>query len=46
MSLTIDRSVDAPQPAAAPSRNREYWALAVLLIGTGAAYLWNLGASG
>lgn len=46
MSVTIDRPVQAPPPAAAPKRNREYWALAALLGGTAAAYLWNLGASG
>ncbi|WP_430330915.1 glycosyltransferase family 39 protein [Rhodococcus sp. ACT016] len=46
MSLTIDRHVEAPPPAATPSRKREYWALAALLVGTAVAYLWNLGASG
>nr|WP_254699363.1 glycosyltransferase family 39 protein [Rhodococcus sp. SGAir0479] len=35
-----------PPPAAAPGRNREYCALAALLVGTAVAYLWNLGASG
>ncbi|MFM1724365.1 glycosyltransferase family 39 protein [Rhodococcus sp. PAM 2766] len=46
MSVTIDRSVATPQPAAAPKRTREYWALAALLVGTAVAYLWNLSASG
>lgn len=46
MSVTIDRPVAAPEPAAAPKRPREYWALAALLVGTAVAYLWNLGASG
>ncbi|MFC9514940.1 glycosyltransferase family 39 protein [Nocardiaceae bacterium NPDC056970] len=46
MSVTIDRPVAAPQPAAAPKRTREYWALAALLVGTAVAYLWNLSASG
>ncbi|RVW08097.1 glycosyl transferase [Prescottella agglutinans] len=46
MSVTIDRPVQAPQPAAAPKRTREYWALAALLVGTAVAYLWNLSASG
>jgi len=46
VSLTIDRHVEAPPPAAPPSRNREYWALAALLVGTAVAYLWNLAASG
>ncbi|NKS72740.1 glycosyl transferase [Rhodococcus hoagii] len=46
MSVTIDRPVAAPEPAAAPKRTREYWALAALLVGTAVAYLWNLGASG
>ncbi len=46
VSVTIDRPVAAPEPAAAPKRPREYWALAALLVGTAVAYLWNLGASG
>lgn len=45
MSVMIDRPVQA-SPAAPPRRNREYWALAALLVGTAAAYLWNLSASG
>ncbi|GAB2664343.1 glycosyltransferase family 39 protein [Prescottella soli] len=46
MSVTMDRPVEAAQPAAAPKRNAEYWALAALLVGTAVAYLWNLSASG
>lgn len=46
MSVTIDRPAAAPEPAAAPKRTREHWALAALLVGTAVAYLWNLGASG
>ncbi|MDH6284867.1 glycosyltransferase family 39 protein [Prescottella agglutinans] len=46
MSVTMDRPVEAAQPAAAPKRNVEYWALAALLVGTAVAYLWNLSASG
>jgi len=46
VSVTIDRPVQAPQPAAAPKRTREYWALAALLVATAVAYLWNLSASG
>lgn len=46
MSVTIDRPVATPPPAAAPRRTREYWALAALLVGTAVAYMWNLSASG
>ncbi|RVW00685.1 glycosyltransferase family 39 protein [Rhodococcus xishaensis] len=45
MSITVDRSMEAAQPAA-PKSNREYWALAGLLLATAVAYLWNLSASG
>ncbi len=35
-----------PEGVPAPARPLERWALALLLLGTGVLYLWNLGANG
>src|SRR6185312_11604473 len=44
-SARAPRSLD-PGGFPAPARPVERWALALLLLGTGVLYLWNLGANG
>ena len=46
MTTTLERPTAAPTEIPAQRRNWERPALAVLLLGTAAAYLWNLGANG
>src|ERR1700760_194059 len=47
MTATAER-LAAPVPAPEPPRQARWepWALGVLLVGTGVAYIWGLGASG
>ncbi|GAA3167033.1 hypothetical protein GCM10020255_053220 [Rhodococcus baikonurensis] len=47
MTATAER-LAAPVPAPEPPRQVRWepWALGVLLVGTGVAYIWGLGASG
>ncbi|NKY52597.1 glycosyltransferase family 39 protein [Nocardia vermiculata] len=46
MTTTLERPTAASDDIPARRRNWEYPALAVLLLGTAAAYLWNLSANG
>lgn len=47
MTATAE-TLAAPLPAPEPQRQVRWepWALGVLLVGTGVAYIWGLGASG
>ncbi|MDV8022883.1 glycosyltransferase family 39 protein [Rhodococcus sp. IEGM 1330] len=46
MTTTIERPSAATPSASTTSRRWEWFGLAALLVGTGVAYIWGLGASG